>query len=377
MADDASAAAPDSRRRVVAGQSPAVRRGQDDRPDDGVVRGQRRGQRVAQTVDLAGPRRDPVGDRLVRRPGSARRRSVDGRRAADRRGGRQSRGRRRRTGRAATPAATGAGVGRRDRDRHGLAVARARPSTGSSRSAIGRRVVESGTPGRALTSVASRTRASGRRRATTMWSAPVAVASSSTIAPRIASGETERDRLDRMRAKDLGLLAAADLERGDRLAMADGREADDEDEPDDGPVGRTRPLRADPEDRDQAEDEEGGGEDPPGASRSRFRRVRGSSRPAGGVAHVRDQGWRSRPAASIPGPGTDGGGRPVPSSYPPGRQAAAMSPAAAASWPPSRLTRYRALSAAAMRSVALRPSAGNVATPMDAPIGTGPRCSPT
>ena len=77
-----------------------------------------------------------------------------------------------------------------------------RPSTGSSRSAIGRRVVESGTPGRALTSVASRTRASGRRRATTMWSAPVAVASSSTIAPRIASGETDRDRLERMRAKD-------------------------------------------------------------------------------------------------------------------------------------------------------------------------------
>ena len=75
-------------------------------------------------------------------------------------------------------------------------------SAGSSRSAIGRSVVESGTPGRALTRVASRTRASGRRRTMTMWSAPVASASSSTMAPRIASGDTVRDRLDRIRAND-------------------------------------------------------------------------------------------------------------------------------------------------------------------------------
>ena len=67
---------------------------------------------------------------------------------------------------------------------------------------MGRRVVESGTAGRELTNIASSTCASGRRRATTMWSAPVASASSLTIAPRIASGDTERDRLDRIRAND-------------------------------------------------------------------------------------------------------------------------------------------------------------------------------
>ena len=70
------------------------------------------------------------------------------------------------------------------------------------RSAIGSRVVEGGTPGRALMSVACRARASGRWRATTMWSAPVEAASSSTMAPTIASSDTERDRPDRIRAND-------------------------------------------------------------------------------------------------------------------------------------------------------------------------------
>ncbi len=74
-------------------------------------------------------------------------------------------------------------------------------SVGSSRSLIGNRVDEVEPPVRALTRVASRTRASGRRRTITTWSAPVPAPSSSTIAPTIASGEIERDRPCRIRAK--------------------------------------------------------------------------------------------------------------------------------------------------------------------------------
>ena len=81
----------------------------------------------------------------------------------------------------------------------------------------------SATPGRALTSVASSACASGRRRTTTMWSAPVAFASSSTIASTIASGETERDSPDRIRANDSASARRPRLERGDRAAMADTR----------------------------------------------------------------------------------------------------------------------------------------------------------
>ena len=79
---------------------------------------------------------------------------------------------------------------------------RGRDSTGSERSEIGSRVVDGGTPRRTLMRVACRARASGRRSATTRWSAPLAAASSSTMAPTIASSDTDRDRPDRMRAKD-------------------------------------------------------------------------------------------------------------------------------------------------------------------------------
>jgi len=83
-----------------------------------------------------------------------------------------------------------------------IAATRRRPSArGSSRSVIGSSVVELGMPGRRLTSVASTRRASGRRRTTTVWSAPVADPSSSTIAATMASGETDRDNPCRMRAK--------------------------------------------------------------------------------------------------------------------------------------------------------------------------------
>ena len=76
------------------------------------------------------------------------------------------------------------------------------PGPGSSRSTMGSRVTDSGTPVRVVTRRASRTRASGRRRTTTTWSAPDARPTSSTMASRIASGETERDRPDRIRANE-------------------------------------------------------------------------------------------------------------------------------------------------------------------------------
>jgi hypothetical protein len=58
-------------------------------------------------------------------------------------------------------------------------------------------------------------------------------------------------------------------------------------------------------------------------------------------------------------------------------QAAAPPPAVRGVVAAVALDPIEALSAAAMSSVAVRPSAGKVATPIDAPIGTGPRCSPT
>ena len=69
-----------------------------------------------------------------------------------------------------------------------------------SRSVTGRIVVELGTPGRRLTSVASRMRVSGWSRTTTVWSAPVSTSSSSTIASTIASGDTDRESPWRIRA---------------------------------------------------------------------------------------------------------------------------------------------------------------------------------
>ena len=96
----------------------------------------------------------------------------------------------------------------------------------------------SGTPGRALMSVASSTRASGRRRATTMWSAPVASASSSTIASRIASGETDRDRPDRMRANDSASARRPVSSAATAWRWRIAGDADDEQEGDDDPVDR-------------------------------------------------------------------------------------------------------------------------------------------
>ena len=89
-------------------------------------------------------------------------------------------------------------------------------SYGDSRSVSGSTVVELGTPGRLVTSVASRASPSGRRRTTTTWSAPVPSARSSTIAPTMASTDTDLDRPCRIRAK----FSASARPRASRLATA-------------------------------------------------------------------------------------------------------------------------------------------------------------
>ena len=112
------------------------------------------------------------------------------------------------------------------------------------------------------------------------------------MASRMASG---RDRARQPRqdpGEGLGLLAPVDLDLGDGLAVADRGEADDDDEGDDERIGRRR-LDHESEDGDQAEDEEGAGEDPPCASGATLRGLGRSCGRTVGLAHVRYRGWRT------------------------------------------------------------------------------------
>ena len=145
-----------------------------------------------------------------------------------RRTGRAGR-RRSRAGRAAgrrpDRARSATAVSRRPRERRDREARRARrPRPGPRARAGAARCARSGRRAASSDSTASRTRASGRRRTTATWSAPVPAPSSSTIAATIASGETDR----RQRAQDpgerLGLGATGALDVGDRLALADGQQ---------------------------------------------------------------------------------------------------------------------------------------------------------
>ena len=244
--------------------------------------GQRHGERVGQSVDLAGTAGDPLGDQLAlarhagRRPAASVDSALSGVAAAMPRG---------QVVEPAPQAARDDGVAG-PRRRPGWRPARGRPglcsSTGSSRSPIGRRVVESGTPGPG---------ADERRLEHPGVGAPPRD-DDVVRARRLGQLVDDRaqDRVGRHGARQarqdarerLGLLATADLERSDGLAVADGREADDRDEADDGPVERPR-IGDQRGERDEAEDEERCGEDPPGASDATFRGFRGSRLPACGV----------------------------------------------------------------------------------------------
>ena len=142
-----------------------------------------------------------------------------------------------------------------------------------------------------------------------MWSAPVAPASSSTIAPTMASSETDRERPDRIRANDSAsarrpISRAVTASRCRIAAMPttsdEGREE---------PVERAGAVDHEARDEEETEEEDGPGEDPPGAADPR---IEGSSvvrRAPGGFAHVGYRGWRSGTVASSPAGSTPGGPR--------------------------------------------------------------------
>ena len=209
----------------------------------------------------------------------------------------------------------------------------------------GRRVRD---PGRVLVRVASRTLASGRRRTTTTWSAPVAEPSSSTIARRwrratpTATGRTGSGRTTRPRRAG---PARAPRPPGDgRTAAA--------------PATTSRPrmtqsswLRirrtSDPDEDDEGQEDERDGEGPPGPADPAIRRVHGArgARVGWVTSGIEDAGLgrRSRPLA-CGGTGWRHAVLVLPSSgldpyQVPSDQAAARSGGRAASWPPSRLTR--------------------------------------
>ena len=200
------------------------------------MRRARTAMRSATACGLVGrsrPGEEPLGVELLLAAGC---RPKPGRRGPDRRAPADGGSRRRRGARPGEHARVGStSIGIATGSRSDSATA-----GGSSRSEIGKMVDDVGPPVRALTSVASRTRESGRRRATTMWSAPVPTPSSSTIASMMWSGEIDRDSPWRILAK-LSASARRLLSRVlDGEAVPDGREADDGDQRDDDPAGPRR-----------------------------------------------------------------------------------------------------------------------------------------
>jgi len=97
----------------------------------------------------------------------------------------------------------------------------------------------------------------------------------------------------------LALEKAREVVTGNtRLTVADRGEPDDDHQGDHEDVRRRR-IDGEPEDTDQAENEEGAGEDPPCASRATLGCLGRSWRRTVGLAHVRYRGWRTRGGASI------------------------------------------------------------------------------
>ena len=268
-----------------------------------------------------------------------------------------------------------------------------------------------GAPARVDERIASRLRVSGRRRTTTTWSAPVPIPSSSTIASTMASGDTDRARPRRIRAKDSASVRRVPSVPAASSALADRRRGRR------GPASTTTTRsrgRGSTSSRSSLDRRRGprtGGRRGAGSGRAvdAQTRVAHGARPrnltlgrkdgaataaaARAVAQycrrpgpgtsVRGQAPRNRTAASRPAPPRLGGGRGVASARrrharASGSTAGVRRAVRALHRPgcrrrPSRRT-GRA-SATAIRSVAERPSCGWVAMPIEAPIGKG--CRPS
>ena len=309
---------------------------QDDRADHGPVRRQRRGQRVGQAVDLADRRRS--GRRplvLAGRPDPAM--------TAVARHGRPPRSARSASNRPRMPpAATGRrrpiGIATGSRRRVGSASTdpRGRRSAGASSN--------SGTPGAGA----------DERRLEDAGVGPPAddddVVGAGRLGQLVDDGVEDRVGRDRARqagqdaGERFGLLAPADLERGDRLRWRIAAN----------PTTNTRPTTTQSIGRRRLEREPQTRRSGRGRRRSRRRSTTrvGSdgpscpavgSRTAGWLAHVRDRGWRSGAAAVHRRSPVRMAVAALVLSYqsPVGAIAQAAAPlgAAAASWPPSRLTR--------------------------------------
>ena len=103
-----------------------------------------------------------------------------------------------------------------------------------------------------------------------------------------------------------GLTTPAGVESRDRLAVDEGREPRDEDHPEEDPVGEARVGRDRAQQRDDADDDEGEGERPPGPADPAIHRVHGSRGARCGSSHVGNTGWGAEVAASTRWRSTDG-----------------------------------------------------------------------
>ena len=232
-----------------------------------------------------------------------------------------------------------------DRDGDGLDVlGAASVSRRSMRSPMGRMVDESGTPGRVLVSVGLEDHRIGP------------AADDDDVIGAGRGAQLLDDRPDdgvgrhgpRQTGQDpregLGLAASPGLELEGRLAMADRRDSGDDEETRGWPSrAGCAPLTRTADEDDEGQEGERNGEGGPRPADPAIRRVHAALWGRVGLGHLGIEVWDSNVRSSTRLRGT--GGSWAPSTFVRGRAVlgpedqAAASPAAAASWPPSRLTR--------------------------------------
>ena len=163
---------------------------------------------------------------------------------------------------------------------------------GSSRSVTGRMVVELGTPGRRLTSVASRMQGLG------MEADDDGVVGAGLDVELVDDGLD--DRVGRHRAREsledagdaFGLAAPALLAAAHGFAMEDRREPAQRHEAGEEPVDRLAAVEDEPGGSQDGQEEERSGEDPPCPPDATILRLRVARSPGGGACHgLKDGGY--------------------------------------------------------------------------------------